>query len=539
MKETEQDEDRAFLLDGVIHGFNIIDPHASLQPAYQSNHQSVRANFDIADELIMKEVKKGNYIVCDDSVALPTIVSPLGLVPKSDGGHRLIHDCSAPSGKCLNDYSLQLDKCKYESVDSAVDLLKQGNFLAKIDIKSAYRGVAISPDSYHATGLQWNINGKPVTLIDTRLPFGARAAPTIFHKISQFVKRAMLRRGHDLITAYQDDFLVQGVTYEECLNSWITLINLLLYLGFELNYAKLVAPTTDLTFLGVRINSLTMELALPPPKLNEIRCLVATFLNKRHATRRQLQSLAGKLNFAARVVRGGRVFLRRILDAIAKLHHPYHKVCVHGPLKSDIEWWHTCLTIFNGVAACISATSTSSILTDACLKSGGAFYNGDFFYTTWADDVPDVASLPINYKEAMIATLSVARWASGCSNSVVYVYTDNQCAKAIIDKCSCRNSTVMTALRTMFWLSVQYNFVVKSIYIPGVKHVLADTVSRLHEKGRLLQFESLFNDWHLCHTSVGQAFNHVSLCIHISLASVFYLLEQALAWRKLRLSWTH
>jgi hypothetical protein len=191
------------------------------------------------------------------------------------------------------------------------------------------------------------------------------------------------------------------------------------------------------------------------------------------------------------------------------------------------------------VAACINATSATTILTDACLKSGGAFCNGDFYYTIWKDDVPDVSSLPINYKEAMMAALSVARWAPSCANSVVYVYTDNQCAKTIINKCSSRNTTVMTALRSMFWLSVQYNFIVKSIYMPGVKHIIADTVSRLHERGRLLQLESLFNEWHSCHSGIVQAFNYVSLCNHMSLTCVYSLLDQVISWRKLKLNWIY
>ena len=65
---------------------------------------------------------------------------------------------------------------------------------------------------------------------------------------------------------------------------------------------------------------------------------------------------------------------------------------------------------FNGVAAFVDETPITSIITDACLSAGGAFCNGDFFYTYWEADYPEIASSCISYKEAMIATLAIQRW---------------------------------------------------------------------------------------------------------------------------------
>ena len=136
-----------------MHGFDIVDSNANILPASYKNHLSAMQNPDIVLKHIETEIEKGNYVICNEDIQHPAIVSPLGLVPKSDGGHRLIHDCSLPKGKCLNNYAVYLDKCKYESVDSAVAMLKPGYFMAKVEIKAAYRSVAISPKSYPATGL--------------------------------------------------------------------------------------------------------------------------------------------------------------------------------------------------------------------------------------------------------------------------------------------------------------------------------------------------------------------------------------------------
>ena len=122
--------------------------------------------------------------------------------------------------------------------------MKPGYYLAKLDIKSAYRHIPISLSSQQVRGLLWRFSdGNEVYLYDTKLPFGARASPTIFHRISQAIKRMMLKRGHNLIVAYQDDFLVIGASFRECEKALIALQSLLCDLGFEINKEKMVNPT--------------------------------------------------------------------------------------------------------------------------------------------------------------------------------------------------------------------------------------------------------------------------------------------------------
>ena len=65
----------------------------------------------------------------------------------------------------------------------------------KVDLKSAYRSVNISKDSQRFTGLQFSIGGRTIYMRDTKLPFGSRLAPGIFHRLTQAVKRMMARRG--------------------------------------------------------------------------------------------------------------------------------------------------------------------------------------------------------------------------------------------------------------------------------------------------------------------------------------------------------
>ena len=329
-RELATDCDKQFIMDGITNGFHIVDPNVNLEEVVFNNHKSacepsVRSE---VENLIHQEISFGNYVV---TTKKPMIVSALGTVKKSDGGLRLIHDCSLPVGKSLNSYAPSLEKYSYESVDTAVSMIQEGFYLAKVDIKSAYRNIPIHPRSQEATGLQWTFeNGEHVYFYDCKLPFGGRASPYIFHRISQAIKRMMIRLGFSKIVAYLDDFLLIGESYEECLSAWQEMKELLSKLGLPLNERKLVAPCQVIEFLGISINTKLCTLSLPKDKLADIHAVLAQYLKMKRVSKRQLQVLAGKLNFAAKCVRGARTFLRRILNGIKSLKRPHHKIKLQG-----------------------------------------------------------------------------------------------------------------------------------------------------------------------------------------------------------------
>ena len=98
--------------------------------------------------------------------------------------------------------------------------------------------------------------------------------------------------------------LIIGATREQCQLAYDTLLQLLLDLGISISDHKLVAPTQRLTFLGVQLDTTACTMTLPDDKLAELLEQVIEFQNKQRATKKQLQRLAGKLNWADRVVYG-------------------------------------------------------------------------------------------------------------------------------------------------------------------------------------------------------------------------------------------
>lgn len=99
--------------------------------------------------------------------------------------------------------------------------------------------------------------------------------------------------------------------------------------------------------MGIEIDSSTMELRLLTDKLYLLQQELNDFKCRRRDSKKQLQSLAGKLNWASAVIRGGRVFLRRIINCIALLKRDWHKMLLNGEVLADIAWWRKFNAKFN------------------------------------------------------------------------------------------------------------------------------------------------------------------------------------------------
>lgn len=483
----ESDKDRDFILYGLYHGFDIIDTDASPVSVHTSNHKSAMPGspyYHQATAQVLKEIEMGNYKVVSSP---PDIISPIGVIPKPDGGIRLIHDCSQPDGLAVNDYCTTDWKQKFSRVDDAAKLVTPGCFMAKVDLKSAYRSVPISAHSQKVTGLQWHFGNRSVYLQDTKLCFGSKLAPGIFHRLTQAVKRMLKRRGLNATVVYLDDFFITAETFADCVQALNTLISLLRKLGFQINWNKVVDPTTKLTFLGIEIDSIAMCLRLPEEKLLQVRHELSLFQARKRASKKQLQSLAGKLNFCASVVYGGRVYSRRIIDALNRLKADHHKIMLTGGIKADISWWQNFMASFNGKSTILDKMPIKSVFTDSCNLAAGGYYEGDWFYCNWECDWPLVSNLHINSKEILAVYLAVCRWAPYWQNRRIFIQSDNTVTVHTINRGTSRNPFLMACLRDLFWLSAHFNFHITARYIPGMINTLADGISRIHEPNKLLQ----------------------------------------------------
>ena len=125
--------------------------------------------------------------------------------------------------------------------------------------------------------------------IDTALPFGLRSAPKSFSALADALAWILHAEGVIHQLHYLDDFLVLGPPDDpECGQALSRTLQVCQDLGVPIAAHKTEGPSKQLTFLGIQVDSIKMELSLPPDKLTRITAMVLQWREKRVASKRDL-----------------------------------------------------------------------------------------------------------------------------------------------------------------------------------------------------------------------------------------------------------
>ena len=377
---------------GIKEGFRVgYDYRSRVCKSSTANMPSAMEGRLVVSAYLAKECAEGRVLGPFDEHLLPQLhVSRLGVVPKhSPGQWRIIVDLSSPEGRSVNDgISKDLCSLSYVSVAKAAEAVSRmgpGALLAKVDIRSAYRMLPIHPDDRWLLGMQW----EGELFVETALPFGLRSAPKLFSAVADALQWIAEQEGvSQPAMHYLDDFLFVGPPRSPvCAWSVRSFLTTCDRLDVPIAWEKLEGPTSVLTFLGIEIDAVTMQLRLPLNKLRELRGLVGEWKTKLYCRKKELESLVGKLQHACAVVKPGRTFLRRLLELLAGTKKDHHHIPLRGFAKSDIAWWDLFLEVWNGVGIIPPSgieLVTNHCWTDAAGGSGcGAIWDHKWFQLMW------------------------------------------------------------------------------------------------------------------------------------------------------------
>jgi len=180
------------------------------------------------------------------------------------------------------------------------------------------------------------------------------------------------------------------------------------------------------------------------------------------------------------VVKGGRSFLRRLIDFMCKIKAKHHHARIDASSRADITWWANYIALFNGTLHFTSVpVPAAHITSDACIIGGAATFNKDWFYVNWSLDFPKYADSHINIKELYTIVLAVKKWAHLWRNQHVLLYTDSKCAMYMINGGSSRSTIAMHMLRELFWITQTFNCYITARHIAGELNICSDYISRL------------------------------------------------------------
>ena len=205
---------------------------------------------------------------------------------------------------------------------------------------------------------------------------------------------------------------------------------------------KLEGPTTRLVFLGFELDTVAWEIRLPRQKLEELKELIRQWVGRRTCSRKELESLVGKLGHATQVVPPGKTFMRRLFKLKAAMGQARGKIRLNNGFRSEIMWWATFLEPWNGVRMMKdnSQQQAASIWTDASGSFGCGAWNSatsEWFQLQWSTGQGQVQSgieeEGITLKELLPVVLSCAIWGRYWAGQAVMFHCDNTGAVAVVN----------------------------------------------------------------------------------------------------------
>lgn len=418
-------------------------------------------------ELLSQLQGKGAIEVCESTP--DQFISDIFLVPKPDGSSRLILNL-----KSLNRF-ITTEHFKLEDLRTARDLMFPDCRMATLDLKDAYYLVPIDKSSRKY--LRFRFQG--VLFEFTCLPFGLSTAPYVFTKIMKPVVSHLRSQGIQSVI-YLDDLFLIGKSHQECQSFVNQTLNLLVKLGFIINYKKSsLSPSTQCKFLGFILDSRRMLITLPVDKKKQVKKMINKFMSINSCRIRELASFIGTLGSCCSAVRYGWVYLKDVerekFLALEKTRGNFEaKMILSDLLREDLEWWVS--NIDSEGNPINDFTYEMEIHSDASLSGWGACFEGKRVHGFWG---PEDQRNHINYLELLSAFFGLKCFARDLRSCNILLRIDNTTAISYINHMGGIQIRNLSKLAKEIWQWCESrNLWIFASYVSSSDNNIADHESR-------------------------------------------------------------
>lgn len=452
--------------------FSRTPPLRNFPPCGRDPHMTKEQAVILSDEI--QSLQEKSAIECLSGHLGPGFYSNVFVVPKRDGGWRPIINL-----RKLNSY-IHTPHFKMENVFSLRDILKKGDWLAKIDLKDAYLTVPMAKAYQKYLRFQWQ--GKIYEF--KSLPFGLATAPITFTKLLRPVVAYLRQQGVRLVV-YLDDILLMADTQELLQQHLQLTMSQLTDLGFMLNLKKcILTPCRRLEFLGFIVDSLAFSLYVPQDKIAKIKKECRHLLNKDKVSGRTLAHIIGLLSSVTPAVlqaplhyRGLQCLRSKALQQSTPQNIDYDlTVPLSQEACQDLVWWIE--YSFQEGRPLRWPQPTLTIESDASKRGWGA-HSTHQDQTTGGIWNLEEAAHHINWLELKAAFLGLQAFARNLSNVHIHLLMDSTVAIAYLNRLGGTRSYALCQLAISIWnWCLQKGITVHADHLPGQLNVRADFASR-------------------------------------------------------------
>ena len=470
------------------------------------NHGSAYTFYPHVDKFIAEEVVKGGLAGPFEKVPWwDSIISPIMTAPKKPSSRRTVFDATYGE-KSLNNstpgdfYMGQPCIYTYPKIDDFRRMVLRcgrNSFLWKRDLARFFLQIPMDPLEYSRVCLVW----RGLFFFFLCLAFGLRHSGLQGQRLTDALSWIHRRRGLDTdmekpfnCVNYSDDMGGVEETKDRAMESFIQLGWLMEDLGLEESVKKAEPPSQAMTYLGVMFDSSSMVMRVPPEKLSEIKSEIKLWVRKTTITRRDLQSLLGKLFWISKVVRHARVFMGRLLQQLRTMAGlgDSSKVKLTEESRKDLAWWGRYLDHFNGVQMIVEEDPFLLELDqmldrpfelcagDATPTACGAFHGTQYWCRPLPRDLQD-PQIPIHLKEFWAVIVSARLWGNYWSGRCITIFCDNDAVVDTINYKKPKDAALLSLLREFLYIVVTMKFFPVLRKISTTDNHLADFISRRHD----------------------------------------------------------
>ena len=455
------------------------------------NHKGATRFPEFINSYLKKEITLGATLgpFAENPLDTPLAYSPLNSVPKCNGDNasahaqrRAILDLSWPEGKSVNSkiskffYQGSEVELQFPTVDNFLKLVAdkgRGCLMFKRDLRRAYRQVYQDPRDIFLTSYTW----EGLTYIDRSLAMGVRTGALCCSRMTSALNFIFTRGGYSGLV-YLDDFcgLDTPIIAHQAYKALGDIID---NAGFVQSQEKCVPPSTNIIFLGIEVDSDMMQCRVPDSKMAEIVQTLDTWIDKKKASKRQLQSLIGRLAFLAKVVAPGRLFISRMLETLRSLRKQSFKFRISAEFRKDLFWWKNFVHQFNNkaiISTQLWSQPDAVFATDACLSGAGGVGGQYYFHVPFP---PQFGDWHISALELLSILIAVKLWSHRWEGQKIQVFSDNSACIACLNsgKVYCR--LMLQCLREITFLAAKRSFQIRAIHVQGKNNTLPDILSRI------------------------------------------------------------
>ena len=309
---------------------------------------------------------------------------------------------------------------------------------------------------------------------------GLRLAAYICQRVTNAVVYVHRSFGYWSIN-YLDDFGSAELA-DQAWSSYNLMGKIMNTIGLQEAEEKSVPPNTRMEFLGNTVDTLRMTLEVSEHRKQELSEILDQSITKEKFTKKQLQSLIGKLSFVTNCIRPGRIFLNRLLAKLRECPE-VRTIQADAEMRRDIAWWRKFLPQFDGISLLWLREEFPAnylLASDALLVGGGAVHKKEFFHHKFTAETLQLTS---NMAQLELYTIMIVvkRWALELTGQVVRFDTDNQVSLYAVNSGATRDAFMLKCLRDIALYSAQYQFLLWLTYISSAKNELPDALSRWYQ----------------------------------------------------------